>query len=100
MADYTAADVIGCPACRTILNAKTAGCAGPWHADNRTADPVSHTDADIDPTDRLRAMLHQISWHAADAASHPDGTVEQLRAELRRIAAIAGRIAEEGHTDA
>ncbi|HEX5995984.1 MAG TPA: hypothetical protein VFY84_12650 [Jiangellales bacterium] len=52
-----------------------------------------------DQTERLRAMLHQISWHASDAASHPDRTVEQLRAELRRIAAIAGRFAEEGHTD-
>jgi hypothetical protein len=27
----------GCPTCHTILNAKTASCGDPWHADNRPA---------------------------------------------------------------
>ncbi len=31
---------IGCPDCGTILNAKAAGCAGLWHADNAGSEVV------------------------------------------------------------
>lgn len=81
-------DEPGCPSCGTILNAKAANCAHPWHADNRSPadEPVSVPP----PVDVVSSVIATIKAYGMSCKLLP--TRSDNPAELLALSQAIGEV--------